>query len=367
MRLFTWPHLHPAHSVPPADLCPGRAPLGEHPPGAGRRHPPQRGQHRLGVPGRRFPKLSFVSTSAQASLAPNAARRSCASSLGSAAPISAPPARSYKIPPLPGGAMDLPILIILAVVCIFIGFFLDNLLHSLRGEKAADAPTQRGEAASKQEEVSGAAAGSEEMLSTSSGPVLEEVFRIWRGPVGKDLVVEVNGKKAHTPSDLDRDQLDRLGAALQELSAWLGRGVSAQTSAPPSSHPAGWPETSPGLVESLSEEDSSAGEVRRPSLNPFDVVSNALRAEIRKPPGPAEKSLAAQVDAVLQEQLKGTPLEKRGIRLTDAPDGGLLVHVGMEKYRGVEEVPDMEIREMIHSAVSEWGKRISPGGPSRSL
>ncbi len=273
--------------------------------------------------------------------------------------------------------MDLPILVILAVVCVAIGFALDNLLHSLRGEKAAEPAAQPGSAASTLEDAEALRRAktarpwpkesvrtpleTENVPPSSSKPVLEEGFRIWRGPVEKDLIVEVSGKQAHAPSDLDRDQLDRLGAALQELSAWLGRGVSASAPVPPSSLPAGLLEAVPGLGEVEPAGESGTAEVRRPSLNPIDVVSNALRAEIRNPPRPADKSLAAQVDAVLQEKLKGTPLEKRGIRLTDAADGGLLVQVGIDKYAGVEEVPDMEIQEIIRSAVAEWGKRTSPG------
>jgi hypothetical protein len=247
--------------------------------------------------------------------------------------------------------MDLPILIILAVVCIAIGFILDNLLHSLRGEKAP--VSSPGEGGATGEVVS----GPDEITPppSESEQVQEEVFRVWRGPLEKDLIIEMSGNKARSPSDLNLSQLDRLGSALQELSTWLGQGVS------PSSHPAELPGSVPDLIEEEPGDDRLSAEIRRPSFNPIDIVSNALRADVRKPPRPADKSLAAQVDAVLQEKLKGTPLEKRGIRLTDMPDGGLLVQVGFDRFAGVEEVPDIEIREIIHSAVAEWRKRTLPG------
>ncbi len=254
--------------------------------------------------------------------------------------------------------MDLPILIILAVVCVSIGFVLDNLLHFMRREKAPDSASPPGEAAPKPEDAP--QTGSVPPPPSGSEPAFEEVFSVWRRPLEKDLAVEVSGKKAHSSSDLDRDQLDRLAAALQELSAWLGRGVSTPGPVSPSSLPAASPATVPGLGNGVPVENIDSGEIRRPSLNPIDMVANALRSEIRKPPSPAEKSLATQVDAVLQEKIKGTPMEKRGIRLADAPDGSLQVQVGIEKYGGVEEVPDNEIREMIQAAVAEWGRRTLP-------
>jgi hypothetical protein len=64
---------------------------------------------------------------------------------------------------------------------------------------------------------------------------------------------------------------------------------------------------------------------------------------------------------VLQEKLVGTPWEIRNIHLKDAPDGGLMVQVGMDKYDGIEAVPDEEIRQLIRDSAEEWRKRMLPG------
>jgi hypothetical protein len=250
--------------------------------------------------------------------------------------------------------MDLPVLIVLAVVCVAIGFVLDNLFHSLR-EGQVEKPAKPAA-----EETPAAQEASEPAPSPLESVSLEEVLRIWRKPPEQALIVEVSGRKAHSPTDLDQAQLDLLGATLQKLSAWLGQGMApAALETPPALQPA------PGetALESLALPEQAGegyhGEKVKPlSLNPILLVTNALRADVQKPV--EMKSLATQVDEVLQEKLKGTPLEKRGIQLVDGPDKGLLVRVGMEKYPGVEEVPDAEIREMIHAAVVEWGKRVSP-------
>jgi hypothetical protein len=251
--------------------------------------------------------------------------------------------------------MDLPILILLAGLCVAIGFVLDNLLHSLREGKQepAGSPKPTPAPARLPEPIPPAAS---EPLS------LKEVLRIWRRTADRELVVEVNGKKADSPAGLNRDQLDQLGAALQELSAWLGQGVSPGRPEAPSGSlkvfPGGYP-PSPG--EALQVAVDNLTEVKRPSLNPVQLITNALRADIPKPGTGELRSLAIQVDEVLQEKLRGTPLELHGIKLVDGPNHDLLVQVGIQKYSGVEEVPDEEVRAIIREAVAEWRKRFLPG------
>ena len=68
-----------------------------------------------------------------------------------------------------------------------------------------------------------------------------------------------------------------------------------------------------------------------------------------------------QIDTILQERLTGTPLEERGIFLTESADGGVIVYVGLTRYHGVDEVPDPEIKAAIREAIQEWEKKYTPG------
>ncbi len=259
--------------------------------------------------------------------------------------------------------MDISVIIILAVVCMAIGFVLDNLLHSLRGNQSmGGTPSKVGATAGAKGEVVEPVPPESSPPPAVTTPPLAEVLRIWRRKVEQDLVVEVSGKQAHLPAELDRDQLDRLGAILQEMSTWLGQRVSPAAPETGASVSVSLPEGFPGLLsQTESTNEFLLAEVNRPSLHPIQALANALRAEIRKPPGAEARSIAAQVDDVLQEKLKGSPLEKRGIHLLDSPDPGLLVQVGLEKFSGVEEVPDEEIRALIRQAVTEWGEKTLPG------
>ncbi|MGC8856105.1 MAG: hypothetical protein ACP5QU_04835, partial [Anaerolineae bacterium] len=79
-------------------------------------------------------------------------------------------------------------------------------------------------------------------------------------------------------------------------------------------------------------------------------------------PAPAApQSIVEQIDAILQERIAGTPLEKHAIRLLEAPDGSVIVMVGINRYQGIAEVPDEEIRAAIRAATAEWERKYPPG------
>ena len=68
-----------------------------------------------------------------------------------------------------------------------------------------------------------------------------------------------------------------------------------------------------------------------------------------------------QIDAILQAHLAGSPLEDRGVFLTQSPEGGVIVYVGLTRYTGVDEVPDAEVKAAIRAAISEWENKYTPG------
>ena len=98
--------------------------------------------------------------------------------------------------------------------------------------------------------------------------------------------------------------------------------------------------------------------VTKPSMNPINVFARAIQADARAPV-PPPKSIAAQVDEILQEMLKGSDLESRAIRLLELPGKGMVVMIGLDQYDGVGSVPDEAIRTMIRAAVAEWEKRTA--------
>jgi hypothetical protein len=104
--------------------------------------------------------------------------------------------------------------------------------------------------------------------------------------------------------------------------------------------------------------DLSTPPLQRPSLNTVEVLARALQPDLRTPEPPS-RSIAAQVDEILQEMLKDSPFASRLIRLIELPSKGVVVMVGQDQYDGVESVPDEDIRQIIRLAVAEWERRVA--------
>jgi NOL1/NOP2/fmu family ribosome biogenesis protein len=51
----------------------------------------------------------------------------------------------------------------------------------------------------------------------------------------------------------------------------------------------------------------------------------------------------------------------RGIRLQESPEGGVIVLVGTQKFAGVGEVTDPEVKAILQDAISAWEKKYTPG------
>ena len=78
-------------------------------------------------------------------------------------------------------------------------------------------------------------------------------------------------------------------------------------------------------------------------------------------PEPAPTSMVAQIDAILQSRLIGSPLENIIIRLTESAKGDPIVLVGDKSYAGVGEVTDPAVQAAIRAAIAEWERKYTPG------
>ncbi len=75
---------------------------------------------------------------------------------------------------------------------------------------------------------------------------------------------------------------------------------------------------------------------------------------MEEPPRP--KTMVEQIDEILAEQIKGTPLENRGLRILQN-DVGVTVWVGLDHYDGIDSVTDPEIKAAVRRAVETWEKQ----------
>jgi hypothetical protein len=65
-------------------------------------------------------------------------------------------------------------------------------------------------------------------------------------------------------------------------------------------------------------------------------------------------SMALQMNAILQEMLKQMPGDPVNLRIEDGPNGGLRIWHQSRSYDDLEQLPDPQIRSLIHQAAERW-------------
>lgn len=68
-------------------------------------------------------------------------------------------------------------------------------------------------------------------------------------------------------------------------------------------------------------------------------------------------SMVEEINAIVQDHLEENALEERGIRLEEDSQHGVVVWIGLQKYYGINELPDPQVQSLIKSAVAEWEQR----------
>jgi len=168
------------------------------------------------------------------------------------------------------------------------------------------------------------------------------MLNVSKDKAGK-LRLKLDGQRTD-PSTLSTDQRKRLIEILTFIRPWLESPKPAQSPPPAQPKPA-----------------RPSQEVRPTRASSPKPVSPPPSAGDDKSPAPAATSIVAQIDSILQAHIAGTPLVEKGVRLQESPEGGVLVWVGIEKYQGVEEVPDEQIKAAIRAAIAKWENSYTSG------
>jgi hypothetical protein len=179
------------------------------------------------------------------------------------------------------------------------------------------------------------------------------------------FALDLDGVRAN-PLSLSPEQRKRLIDMLNIMRPWLeGRSAPAPSMNP--TQPA-----TPSQSTSISDRlETFAGTPNQPvSVQPVGHASQPVPPRTAPRPSTIAKedrpftpanSIVGQIDSVLQARLEGTSLGDRGIFLTQSPEGGVIVYVGLTRYNGVDDVPDPEIKAAIRGAISEWEDKYTPG------
>jgi hypothetical protein len=248
-------------------------------------------------------------------------------------------------------------LLLAAVIGVFIGLLIANLFGSSDSRKKQEPPPE----------------------------VVKEGFSavagLWYSPAGKKLLMEVDGGYYKNISALSNDQQAKARRLVALMNEWAVERVeivaepapqqmepAELSNTPEALEPSPEPDLTPGVIlDMVKEEEPVEAEV---PAGPFisaaqeetDLVSllqDSLVEPIETPGteevmGKADLTITQQISAVLDDMLKGTELEDKGIRLWENADHGVDVYVGSEKFEGIEAVPYPQVRQVIRDAVLRW-------------
>ena len=160
------------------------------------------------------------------------------------------------------------------------------------------------------------------------------VFSAWRTSNHK-VWLEMDGLRLEDKDALQAKQRQRLIDVVVSLRPWLEAArPSSPTAAPDSAAP---------------QQTNQAATVISPDKPKVKVVEGVK-------PIPMLKSIVEQIDDVLQAILVTSPFNDRKIGLIEGPGGTVIVKDGINRYEGMDAVPDPEIKALIRQAVAEWEK-----------
>jgi hypothetical protein len=172
------------------------------------------------------------------------------------------------------------------------------------------------------------------------------MLSVWREPENDELNIEFDHKKYRKNWNLNAKQRDEIHRIILELGNWLEPVRSAKKETADTILPDEFP---------ISQEMPDSNKPRL-SLDPVSMLVNALQADVPKSQLPT-KSIVTQIDDILQEKLKNSPLMGEPIRLMEWQDKGMVVMLGLERYDSVDDVPDERIKAVIRSAVKDWEQK----------
>lgn len=237
----------------------------------------------------------------------------------------------------------------IGIAALTIGMFIGFIDSNNRTKKKIAQAEQKAEAAVRQAQADSEratlalkqAAQQPAQASTSTG---QNLLRVWQD-TERGARLEMDGAPVDT-QNISEPIRKRLIALISMMRPWVeGR---ASFSASPLEVPLATPVAYvPPPVAS--------------ELPPVSVVASfssltGIGPKKDKPAAPL--SMVQQIDEVLQTRLARGPLAGRGIKLTESPDGGVMVMVGLQKFSGVGDVTDVEVQNEIRAAIADWEKKF---------
>ncbi|MDX9991272.1 MAG: hypothetical protein RBS68_04395 [Anaerolineales bacterium] len=167
--------------------------------------------------------------------------------------------------------------------------------------------------------------------------------------VGPDMrwFVEVDGQRV-SPEALSAEQRQRLVAIIVQVRPW----IDAKAAPPPVAAARPAPPVRPAPPAPAAPPQPGA-----PRINPLRGFRSMMENDAKKKEVVPALSIIALIDEILQYKLLSSPLAGKAIKLEEGPAGEVLVHVGPDRYPGLDSVPDPQIQAIIREAIAEFNQR----------
>lgn len=172
---------------------------------------------------------------------------------------------------------------------------------------------------------------------------------LWHDRDTKKLMAEIDGDVIDLSGELSPVQHSRLSIVLVDLQEKVG--VSAVLKAALSEK-----------VDEVAAEKDKERATPKPEpepvqpINPIKSLLNYVRADVPKLEE-AKASVPEQINEILQKNIKGTSMEKRGVSVSEWPDRGVVFIVGVDLYDEIHLIPDTDVRNAIRTAVKQWEEK----------
>jgi hypothetical protein len=221
--------------------------------------------------------------------------------------------------------MDMTLLLIIAGAGLIIGLLIGLMINALRGDSSKRSPVPP--------EVEGRA--------------IDNIL-LWHDRSGGNLIVDMDGSTFTGLNQMRNDQRARLETCYGQLKRFLGiqeniaQPVSVKSESQPSlKKPAGEKSVTP-VVEMVQPVPQKISLTKKVVIEPIKPLS-----------------IVAEIDDILQSVIEATPLADRGLKLLETPSHTISVIIDNKQFQSIDEVPESNIRELIHAAVKQWEDKIS--------
>jgi len=242
--------------------------------------------------------------------------------------------------------------VVVILFLIAVGFLIGAVLGNWMGAREAASKTKKAAVQTKEP-------APKPLLNPNE---FEEMVGLWRKKADGSLVVVKGRDVLAQPSHLGEDSRKQMEQTARDWLVWLG--LLPGKTGKPAPMPA--PETKPAPVtvpEATRSQPTPAPVIFTPPPEPVPVTPPSILdsvTQVLTPTLPDVKkplSIVQQINDILQEKVRDTELFKRGIRLSEDPREGVLVHIGLQRYAGIDSVPDAEVKAVIKAAVADWERQ----------